>query len=151
MSLTYFNVSDYVFFYNTRMILVHIYKNSEMSTISLSLLNEDTITLNSISILSLMNICAVETAFHPVIVENCICFSVLLCFWPPLVSHYLLLPSIPQVPWWEAILEEKRKINQCCREQEAWILHMAKAYYVSANNTIIFGAFMCACVICILI
>lgn len=61
--------------------------------------------------------------------------SVLLCLWLPLVPHYLLLPSIPQVPWWEAILKK----NQCCRNQEA------KAYYVSADNKSIFLAFTCAC------
>jgi len=112
-----------------------------MSTINLSILNENMVPLYSIYILSLMNIFTSRVWKWPsnsVIVEKCVHFSPALF----LASFSLSLPLIPIYSTGPLVRSHSEK-NQCCRKQEAWILHKAKAYYVSDEYFLVFH--MCTC------
>lgn len=114
-----------------------------MSTINLSILNGSP-ALNLYTSLNehLWFISRVwKQPFHPVIVEKCVYFSPALF----LASFSLSLPLIAIYSTGPLVRSHSEK-NQCCRKQEAWILHKAKAYYVSADNKSIFQFFhVCMC------
>lgn len=131
------------------MSLTYFYKNSEMSTINLSILNEDTITLHSISILSLMNICVVETAFPSsncgemhLFFQSC---SVSGLLWSLITSYcHPFHRSLGEKPFWK----KKKSINAVENKKPGFYTWLKPIMSVPTITNIFLGL---SCVICILI